>query len=246
LFKHRIAYANIINDRSVPYYTAAITQFDPYVDMTRINLNYLPSYAPVILHPTHPIIPLSTPKPPTRNPWTRPFLLPFAIILLLPIWIILFVLINLYQQYFSARRIRRHFQLHENHEARDQTALSEAVQDAFEDVVDNASLFSPTLEESEEGEYMFDSVAEETPLLNGERRIEKPVSVDREEYKLPLSDEQVAMIVGLRSVSWRTFGVHMNKTLHSHAAIVRRSKWRRELVEGNIVIQHWLDGRFQE
>ena len=258
LFVNRIAYSNIVNDSTVPYHTAAMTQFDPYVDMTRLNLCYIPSYAPVILHPTHPIVPLSTPKPSANKSWTsRRFLLSLAIILLLPLWVCFFVLANLYQQYFSAQRIREHFQHHhENHEALDHTTLSKVVQEAFEDVVDNAALFSASLEEPDESEYILDHhVAEETPLLNGNgvtaavnggrRGGGKPVSANKEEYKLNLSDEQVSMMVGLRSVAWRTFGVHINQTLHSHAAIIRRSKWRRELVEGSIVIRHWLDGQFQ-
>ena len=247
LFRNRIAYANIVNDRSVPFHTAAITQFDPYVDMTRVNLCYVPSYAPVILHPTHPIVPLSTPKPPPPRSWARRILFPLAIILLLPLWATFFILANLYQQFFSSRRIALHFEQHKEGVAH--TALSEAVQEAFEDVVDNAALFSPTAEEPDESEYTFHDAGEETPLLNGnnhvERSTEKPVSTKRDEYKLPVSDEQVAMINGLRSINWRTFGVHINQTFHSHAAIIRRSQWRRELVEGNIVIQHWLDGQFQ-
>jgi len=258
LFVNRTAYANVVNDRSVPYHTAAMTQFDPYVDMSRLNLCYVPSYAPIILHPTHPIIPLSTPKRSTNKSWIMGrFFLTLAIILLLPIWACFFVLANLYQQYYSAQRIREHFQHHhENHEALDYTTLNEVVQEAFEGVVDNAALFSTALEEPGENEYTLDyHVAEEMPLLNGNaataavngQRMSggKPVSVNKEEYKLHLSDEQVSMMIGLRSIAWRTFGVHINETRHSHAAIIRRSKWRRALVEGNIVIQHWLDGQFQ-
>jgi hypothetical protein len=247
LFKNRTAYANIINDRSVPFHTAAITQFDPYVDLTRINLCYVPNYAPIILHPTHPIVPLPSPKPPAHKSWTRTILFPLAIILLLPLWATFFIFANLYQQFFSSRRIALHFERHKEGVAH--TALSEAVQEAFEDVVDNAALFSPPAEEPDESEYTFEYTGEETPLLNGnghgERAVEKPVSTKRDEYKLPVSDEQVAMINGLWSVSWKTFGVHINQTRHSHAAIIRRSSWRRDLIEGNIVIQHWLDSQFQ-
>jgi hypothetical protein len=53
------------------------------------------------------------------------------------------------------------------------------------------------------------------------------------------------MLSGLRSISWLTFGVHINKTMHSHAAIIRRHKWRPELAEGQFVLKHWLEGQFQ-
>jgi hypothetical protein len=60
-----------------------------------------------------------------------------------------------------------------------------------------------------------------------------------------LTEDQLLMMAGLRSVSWHTFGVHIHETMHSHAAIIRRSKWRDELAEGTIVIQHWLQTQFK-
>lgn len=48
-FKHRSLYANIINDRAVPFYTAYISRTDPFVDVTAIDINYVPGYEDVIL-----------------------------------------------------------------------------------------------------------------------------------------------------------------------------------------------------
>ncbi|KAL8867813.1 MAG: hypothetical protein Q9174_005416, partial [Haloplaca sp. 1 TL-2023] len=58
LFPNRVLYANIINDRSVPYYTAAITSTDPFVDLDAVNIHHHPSY-PKILDPENPVAPKS-------------------------------------------------------------------------------------------------------------------------------------------------------------------------------------------
>ena len=223
--------------------------------MTKINLSYLPSYAPIILHPTHPIIPLTQPKTPVPTTKARRWLFPIGIALLIPIWAIFFVIASLYQSFFSARRIRQHLlqirpdqhnTAHSEDEQVEERGLSGAVQDAFEDVVDNARLFSPT----EDHDEYFGDVSEEATLLdsNGHANsgdAEKAVSYKRDEYRLALSEEQLSMMRGLRSLPWQTYGVQINKTMHSHAAIIRRTKWRKELGEGEVVIQHWLQSQFE-
>ena len=247
LFKTRTAYANIINDRSVPFNTAAISQYDPYLNLHKLNLAYLPSYEPVILHPTRPIIPLPKPKDPGHQSQSRRWFLPILMVFLVPLWATFFVLASLYQSFFSARRIRHHSRIHDTFgesDKEEETGLSGAVQEAFEDVVDNASLISPI---EDRNEY-FDDVDETTTLIEGnghDGQAEKAVSFQREEYRLALTEEQVAMMNGLRSIPWQTFGVHIHQTTHSHAAIIRRHKWRAGLVEGEIVIRHWLENQFQ-
>ena len=129
--------------------------------------------------------------------------------------------------------------------------VSGAVQEAFEDVVDNASLFSPS--EDRDVEY-FEHISEETTLLDSNGSVngsshangsEKPVSDKRQEYRLALTEDQLAMMNGLRSLSWQTFGVHIHQTNHSHAAIIKRLPDRRDLAEGEVVVRHWLHGRFE-
>src|SRR5208282_6649655 len=109
---------------------------------------------------------------------------------------------------FSARRIRQHLQLQDRDTA-EETGLSGAVQEVFEDIVDNADIFSS----SEDREEYFENVSEETALLdeNGKsngHNSEKVPSFEREDYRLALTEEQLNMISGLRSLSWQTFGVH--------------------------------------
>ena len=54
-FKNRVLYANIVNDRSSPYFTTDLATSDPFVDLNAVKLNYLPEYAPNILDPQEPV-----------------------------------------------------------------------------------------------------------------------------------------------------------------------------------------------
>src|SRR6202043_2243333 len=65
LFKRRTLYANIINDRTAVYYTTAISKHDPFVDMTKVKLNYLEGYGDIILDPKDPHAP---PEPTSSEP----------------------------------------------------------------------------------------------------------------------------------------------------------------------------------
>lgn len=60
---------------------------------------------------------------------------------------------------------------------------------------------------------------------------------------LALSEAQFEMLDALDSVGFRKYGVHIQKDMHSHAAIVVRIQTKR-LDEGKVVIRHWLDNEF--
>jgi hypothetical protein len=54
-FKHRSLYANVVNDRTVTYYTAGISQTDPFVKPESVKMNYIPDYQHVILDGENPV-----------------------------------------------------------------------------------------------------------------------------------------------------------------------------------------------
>ena len=56
-FKHRSLYTNITNDRSAVYYTTSISCVDPYANLNKVKLNYLPGYDRVLLDPDNPVSP---------------------------------------------------------------------------------------------------------------------------------------------------------------------------------------------
>jgi hypothetical protein len=114
LFKNRSLYANIINDRTVPFYTSYITPHDPFVHMNAININYLPGSAPIILDPANPVSrktsPLSLNERLASNARTFYKRLPLFIffIVFVPIGTILFLINSVVLNVKSSKRIRLH------------------------------------------------------------------------------------------------------------------------------------------
>ncbi|KAK2808750.1 hypothetical protein FQN50_004422 [Emmonsiellopsis sp. PD_5] len=54
-FRHRSLYANIINDMAAVYYTTGISKTDPFVQLDKVNINYVPGYSSVIVDPDEPV-----------------------------------------------------------------------------------------------------------------------------------------------------------------------------------------------
>ncbi|KLJ11940.1 hypothetical protein EMPG_12905 [Blastomyces silverae] len=50
-FKHRSLYANIVNDKAAVFYTTGISKTDPFMELDKYQINYLPDYSPVIVNP---------------------------------------------------------------------------------------------------------------------------------------------------------------------------------------------------
>jgi hypothetical protein len=115
-FEHRSLYANIVNDRTVSYFTAGISQTDPFVDLDSIKINYVSGYSSVILSPDAPVSladPVPTPAFPERlAATTRQVLhrIPIAAFLtvFIPIGTTLFLFNSAFQTVRSAQRIRLH------------------------------------------------------------------------------------------------------------------------------------------
>lgn len=61
-FRHRSAYANIVNDRSTVFYTTAISKIDPFPDPEKTNFNYVKGYSSVIIDPDMHVLPQSQVK----------------------------------------------------------------------------------------------------------------------------------------------------------------------------------------
>ena len=66
---------------------------------------------------------------------------------------------------------------------------------------------------------------------------------DRPFPTLALTPAQFTMISNLDAVGFTKYPVHIHKSSHSHAAIIRRSD-RSWMAEGEIVIRHWLEESF--
>jgi len=113
-FHHRSLYSNIINDRSVTFYTSYISRHDPFVDLQAVDIHYLRSSDSVILDPSNPVS--LKPIPPQLNErlaftarrlYKALPLLAF-ITFFLPIAATLFLLNAVLQNFQSAKRIKEH------------------------------------------------------------------------------------------------------------------------------------------
>lgn len=117
-FQNRVLYANVVNDRATCYYTAGVSRFDPYVDLSDISLNYVPGYSPIVLDPDNPIsaaikeedekLPVAHQISGTTHSATMrtPMVLIYAIVV--PIGMILFLLNAVIQTMSSMIRIKLH------------------------------------------------------------------------------------------------------------------------------------------
>lgn len=114
MFKNKSLYSNIINDRSVTFYTSYIARHDPFIDMHAVKINCLSGYAPVILDPANPVTrKTSLPSLNERlavNARTFYKRLPlFAfLIFFVPVGTLLFLINSVVQNVKSSKRIRLH------------------------------------------------------------------------------------------------------------------------------------------
>ncbi|AEO62466.1 uncharacterized protein THITE_2106661 [Thermothielavioides terrestris NRRL 8126] len=112
-FKRHTLYANIINDRSAVFYTTGISKTDPYADLSKVTVHYLPGWEDVILDPARPVSPAAPTAPPTSlratlETWARRVPLVAALALVIPLGVVAFLVNSAIQTARSSRRVRLH------------------------------------------------------------------------------------------------------------------------------------------
>ncbi|KAK9459074.1 putative serine esterase-domain-containing protein [Lipomyces oligophaga] len=68
-FKRRSNYANVTNDRTVPFFTAFIDTRDPFTDVVNCRPHYVPDTEKVVVDFTRPMASFAKGKP-VKTPWT--------------------------------------------------------------------------------------------------------------------------------------------------------------------------------
>lgn len=256
LFKNKSVYANTINDRSVPYYTACISRVDPFVDLDAIDIHYQPGQEPdkqVILDPSNPVTPRQSPEE-TRSLFERITSvpqrtlndLPFyaAITVLLPIGATFFLLNSGVQTYRSAQRVRLHEEGHSGFSiGRYRIPLLEsaqAVQDrVYESLSQQNEQFLPTPPPEPATEPGSSGASSTTAAGEGKELARQETEKEGTDFPiLALTPEQFAMIDNLNDVGLTKYPVHIQNVRHTHAAIVVRSE-RASFWEGRVVTGHW-------
>ena len=262
LFKNRVLYANIINDRSAPYYTTYITRIDPYIDLSAIDINYVKGYDPIIIDPIDPVSKI--PPESSQTIWSRiagssqniltHVPLVAALVVLIPIGSVVFLINSGIQSIRSQKRIK----LHESGQAgvglgnyriplMVENARS-AVEDTFGSMngaQGRRTLLAGADEDTESQPY---PASEKVFEGNGEIESAPKRRSSSSKPRFPilnLSSEQFAMIENLDEIGWRKYAVHIHDVRHTHAAIIVRSTTRKSFKEGKQVVSHWLEEEFE-
>jgi hypothetical protein len=256
-FQHRSLYANVVNDRTVTYYTAGISQTDPFVKPENIKMNYISGYQDVILDGEYPVSPMEPSSPPTftqqLTSTTHTILGRIPIVAFLtvfiPIGTTLFLANSAVQSFRSSQRIR----LHESGQAGVNIQqyrignMINAVRREAEGMFENVN-------NTQESDYLSagsSEVASPTqPTSPGFRRSDTESNIDSIAEKkrnsaldfptLALTQDQFGMIEALDNVGFKKHPVYIHNHRHSHAAIIVRIN-KKSFDEGRIVIKHWLD-----
>lgn len=250
LFKNRVLYANIVNDRSAPYYTTAISTIDPYEDLGLVDLQYLEEYGPTILDPVTPVTPKSkeqlgalTRFVASSSTFVSNLPLMALISVLAPIATVGFLANSGYQTFQSVKRMRLH------HE--DTTLGFKAyripllLENAVKETNDTIPVQKLKKQDQDSGKKVPASGATKEQV-NASEEVEADSSEDTKSPfpTLALSPEQFEMIKNLNAVGWKKYGVHITKVRHSHAAIILRID-RSGYQEGKTVIKHWVEEEFE-
>ncbi|KAF4554929.1 Serine esterase-like protein [Elsinoe fawcettii] len=260
-FQHRTLYANILNDRSVVYYTAAISSTDPFADLNTVELHTLKDTDSVILDPSHPASHKAPTIPPllsrirsaatttvTSIPWA------FFLTVLLPIGTVFFLTSAGVQTIKSAQRRKAHDSGKTGVEVSKYRSAPFIVDElrSVADRVYNAA--AHTVGGGQGEEYLPTPPPEEAerqPLVTKEGSKETLVEGKTREVKgegeekwptLALTKEQFEMIESLDQVGFTKYRVHISTVRHSHAAIVVRQPWRPGFGQGRTVVKHWVEG----
>jgi hypothetical protein len=256
-FKRRTLYTNIINDRTAVHYTTGITKTDPYTDLTKVKVNYVKGYEPVILDPADPVAAL--PQEEHKQDFqtrARAFAsnLPFVLALsvFLPMGLVAFIVTSAIQTIRSNKRI----ELHEKGLAgidiqtyRSMPFIIKEIRNQIEDAYEE-------LNSSQNQEYLartspdgstvdtkeVDTEDEDAPTLD-RKHGRQLSSASQPTPTLALTKDQFEMIDALDGLGWRKYPVWIHKIGHSHAAIIVRTD-KPSFSEGEVVLSHWVKEEF--
>ncbi|KAJ5773416.1 hypothetical protein N7457_008312 [Penicillium paradoxum] len=265
-FQQRTIYANIVNDRSVLFYTSGLSKHDPFRRLEDVNINYVKGYEDVIIDPDLHVLPPVEGKPETAAAqiWKKlksvALWIPLSslLLVLVPLASTLFLINAGIQTFRSSKRIRMH-ELGENLERFGRYRVPLLVQDA-QHAVEEAF---ESVNAIQEPAYLSNSdteVSEAAPEKSARLSVSSPAQSDAELGsasarrssttagstrfpKLALTHEQFGIIDSLNAVGIRKYPVHIQKHRHSHAAIIVRVE-KDGFREGKIVMKHWLDNEF--
>ncbi|KAJ5834931.1 hypothetical protein N7447_000957 [Penicillium robsamsonii] len=263
-FRQRSTYANIVNDRSVLFYTSGLSKVDPFRDLEDLNINYVEGYEDVIIDPDLHVLPPAERKPETtaarfwRKLKSATIWIPLSLLLIVlaPVACTLFLINAGIQTIRSSKRIRMH-EVGENGQRFGRyrvPVLIQDVQHAVEQALENVNAIQEPAYLSNSDTEVSDTAPEKSTRSSVSKsgrndaesasaRRSSTMEVSTYFSKLALTNEQFGIIDSLNAVGIRKYPVHIQKHYHSHAAIIVRTE-KDGFREGKIVMKHWLDNEF--
>ncbi|KAJ4305819.1 hypothetical protein N0V90_001351 [Kalmusia sp. IMI 367209] len=258
-FKHRSLYANVVNDKTVAFYTAGISQTDPFERLDEVKVNYLNGYENVVVDSRNPV----SAKEPEALPvfrqrltiGTRAFFRKIPSIAFFLIFIPIGTSLLLTNAAIQSVRSRQRIRLHEQGMAgidvkgyRIPVLINSARQEV-EDMYENMNnrqgqdyleagqeeLASPTQQRT----FSFAKQADATDS-DADSAVDEKSNIQLDFPTLALTEHQFKMIEHLDNVGFKKYPVHIQNHGHTHAAIIRRMD-KPGFEEGRIVARHWLD-----
>ncbi|KAH8911885.1 DUF676-domain-containing protein [Coniochaeta sp. PMI_546] len=256
-FKRRTLYTNIINDRTAVHYTTGITKTDPYTDLTKVKVNYLKGYEPVILDPADPVSPLPHEEH-QQDFQTRarafasnlPFVL--ALSVFLPMGVVALLITSAVQTVRSSKRIELHEKGLAGIDIKTYRSvpliikeIRNQIEDAYEELnsSQNQEYLASSRESSTVDAKEVDSEEDDDEPTLERKRSRRLSSASQATPTLALTEEQFEMIDGLNGLGWRKYPVWIHKVRHSHAAIIVRMD-KPSFSEGETVLSHWVKEEF--
>lgn len=273
-FRHRTAYANIVNDLSTVFYTTAMSKTDPFPHPEKTSFNYIKGYEPVIIDPDMHFLP-PAPKDPsegvegsslvtliTRQLRTFVSAVPFYmfITIFIPIGTVVFLLNSVVQNQLSRNRIRLYEQgktylLPGRYRV---PLLMQDVRGAVEDVFENVNA-------SQGNEYLSERDEQYTKQRTQQRRLSRQKSISSVEGKDragPLQQQQPAEsadesefpILALTPAQFDIIDSLNAIGFKKYPVYIHKARHSHAAIivrmpkasfsDGKIVVQHWLDHEF--
>ncbi|KAK9434301.1 putative serine esterase-domain-containing protein [Lipomyces doorenjongii] len=266
-FERLSLYANITNDRSVPFFTAFMSERDPFTDLVNCKPQYVDKYEPVILDLSREMKILPTP---VKRKWSRRDYIFFTVLFTVGPIILLGALITItVSAQLSERRIRQLYQSSASpsrsvemmQQSGKNVTEAELMQDVVEDLLDATGAEEQDARSTNDGTQYQSSISDDSSVKNASshktrissvstlnticssvvaHKVRHPDSVGKysPEKALDLEEVQIRMCNEMNKLEWNKYAVQIHQTLHSHAAIVNR---KGQLPEGDIVLGHWAE-----
>ncbi|KZS90706.1 DUF676-domain-containing protein [Sistotremastrum niveocremeum HHB9708] len=255
-------YANAVNDVTVPYVTAAIETFDPFVNHFKSDIDIIidDQYAPLIKSftpPTRSKSPRSKPRALSREWWSnlkprRPIVPPFLqtkfplnilIYMALPILMPTFLCLAIVRLSLDSRASRARIKLLESGAYPDSSTPASASAPTAASGEERLVTLLRTLEK-EFDDAVADMMDDPSPLPPPSKSKSKAKSVvEADQPRLTPTQQSIARSLNAHLPQMKKYLAFIDPVRNSHAVIVCRDVGRFESHrEGEGVLRHWADG----